>query len=256
MARQSPRGFVSLSIKETGSSTRASSQGTAVIMQGRSIERAWKPIGGRERISMVNPFRPRFHLNRDEAILPSSWAITERAREATNRFFDDSSMKMFPGGAGGLIGEDCKYLYSEQGYIPTIWSLLANCYDYSVQMEQLGNPLPVLFTSIDSTGKSKVLPSVTSPYHRVPGFKNSHPNQRSRRPLADAQSATIPEGSGPTRTPHKVGDDCAMARRNLRGQHRPCTNKKFPSPQGGDDHGGILGGQASLTLGPDLDTST
>ncbi|RJE22070.1 hypothetical protein PHISCL_05576 [Aspergillus sclerotialis] len=98
-------------------------QGTAVVMQGRYLEhKALKSIGGRERISMVTPFRPKSPLIRDESILTGSRAISnwselyhgytdyrlevleerlrekrksERIREDTKRPFDCESMRRF-----------------------------------------------------------------------------------------------------------------------------------------------------------------
>ena len=92
-------------------------------MQGRYIEHAvLKAMGGRERISMVPPFRPRDPSIRDEVILTGSRAISnwselyhgyteyrlelleerirrkvkeERIREATKRKFNTSEMKDF-----------------------------------------------------------------------------------------------------------------------------------------------------------------
>ncbi|KAL4922002.1 hypothetical protein BDW62DRAFT_217849 [Aspergillus aurantiobrunneus] len=49
---------------------RGPDMGYAVVMQGRYLEhQALKALGGRERISMVTPFRPRDPLVRDEIIL-------------------------------------------------------------------------------------------------------------------------------------------------------------------------------------------
>ncbi|PYH81020.1 hypothetical protein BO82DRAFT_416623 [Aspergillus uvarum CBS 121591] len=56
---------------------RGPAMGTAVVMQGRYIEhQALKAQGGRERISMVTPFRPRNPSIRDELILTGSRAIS------------------------------------------------------------------------------------------------------------------------------------------------------------------------------------
>ncbi|RAH68480.1 uncharacterized protein BO66DRAFT_377416 [Aspergillus aculeatinus CBS 121060] len=56
---------------------RGPARGTAVVMQGRYIEhQALKALGGRERISMVTPFRPRDPSVRDELILTGSRAIS------------------------------------------------------------------------------------------------------------------------------------------------------------------------------------
>ncbi|KAE8385717.1 hypothetical protein BDV23DRAFT_176060 [Aspergillus alliaceus] len=56
---------------------RGPAMGTAVIMQGRYIEhQALKALGGRERISMVTPFRPRSPFIRDELVLTGSRAIS------------------------------------------------------------------------------------------------------------------------------------------------------------------------------------
>ena len=52
-------------------------QGTAVVMQGRYLEhQALKAIGGRDRISMVTPFRPKSPSIRDETVLTGSRAIS------------------------------------------------------------------------------------------------------------------------------------------------------------------------------------
>lgn len=92
-------------------------------MQGRYIEhQALKAFGGRERISMVTPFRPKSPWVRDETILTGSRAISnwselyhgyteyrlelleerlrlkrkqERQREATRRAFDIAGMRAF-----------------------------------------------------------------------------------------------------------------------------------------------------------------
>lgn len=92
-------------------------------MQGRYIEhQALKAFGGRERITMVNPFRPKSPWVRDETILTGSRAISnwaelyhgyteyrlelleerlrlkrkqERQREATRRAFDIPDMRAF-----------------------------------------------------------------------------------------------------------------------------------------------------------------
>ncbi|PYI14022.1 hypothetical protein BO99DRAFT_437730 [Aspergillus violaceofuscus CBS 115571] len=56
---------------------RGPAMGTAVVMQGRYIEhQALKAQGGRERISMVIPFRPRDPSIRDELVLTGSRAIS------------------------------------------------------------------------------------------------------------------------------------------------------------------------------------
>lgn len=92
-------------------------------MQGRYIQHAvMKAMGGRERISMVTPFRPRNPLIRDEVLLTGSRAISnwselyhgfteyrlelleerirlklkeERTREATKRKFNITDMNLF-----------------------------------------------------------------------------------------------------------------------------------------------------------------
>ena len=92
-------------------------------MQGRYIEhQALKSIGGRERITMVTPFRPKSPWIRDESILTGSRAISnwselyhdytdyrlevleerlrakrkaERVRELSKRRFDCESMRQF-----------------------------------------------------------------------------------------------------------------------------------------------------------------
>lgn len=92
-------------------------------MQGRYIEhQALKAFGGRERITMVNPFRPKSPWVRDETILTGSRAISnwyelyhgyteyrlelleerlrlkrkqESRREATRRVFDIAGMRAF-----------------------------------------------------------------------------------------------------------------------------------------------------------------
>lgn len=92
-------------------------------MQGRYLEhQALKSTGGRERISMVTPFRPKSPMIRDESILTGSRAISnwselyhgytdyrlevlearlrerrksERIREDTKRPFDCESMRQF-----------------------------------------------------------------------------------------------------------------------------------------------------------------
>ncbi|GKZ67836.1 hypothetical protein AnigIFM50267_002388 [Aspergillus niger] len=56
---------------------RGPAMGTAVVMQGRYIEhQALKALGGRERISMVTPFRPRNPSIRDELVLTGSRSIS------------------------------------------------------------------------------------------------------------------------------------------------------------------------------------
>ncbi|KAJ0414773.1 hypothetical protein BJY00DRAFT_320784 [Aspergillus carlsbadensis] len=56
---------------------RGPAQGYAVVMQGRYLEhQALKALGGRERISMVTPFRPRDASVRDETILVGTRGIS------------------------------------------------------------------------------------------------------------------------------------------------------------------------------------
>ncbi|KAL4897263.1 hypothetical protein BDV59DRAFT_198668 [Aspergillus ambiguus] len=56
---------------------RGPGMGTAVVMQGRYIEhQALKALGGRERITMVTPFRPRDPSIPDEIVLTGSRAIS------------------------------------------------------------------------------------------------------------------------------------------------------------------------------------
>jgi hypothetical protein len=57
---------------------RGPAQGYAVVMQGRYLEhQALKALGGRERISMVTPFRPRDVNVRDEVILVGTRGISD-----------------------------------------------------------------------------------------------------------------------------------------------------------------------------------
>ncbi|KAL3454226.1 hypothetical protein BJX65DRAFT_302012 [Aspergillus insuetus] len=57
---------------------RGPAQGYAVVMQGRYLEhQALKALGGRERISMVTPFRPRDASVRDEVILVGTRGISD-----------------------------------------------------------------------------------------------------------------------------------------------------------------------------------
>ncbi|KAL3457671.1 hypothetical protein BJX64DRAFT_302448 [Aspergillus heterothallicus] len=59
---------------------RGPAQGYAVVMQGRYLEhQALKAVGGRERISMVTPFRPRDVRVRDETILVGTRGISNLA---------------------------------------------------------------------------------------------------------------------------------------------------------------------------------
>ncbi|KAL2802778.1 hypothetical protein BJX63DRAFT_437552 [Aspergillus granulosus] len=59
---------------------RGPEQGYAVVMQGRYLEhQALKALGGRERISMVTPFRPRDPNVRDETILVGTRGISNLA---------------------------------------------------------------------------------------------------------------------------------------------------------------------------------
>ncbi|KAH7142075.1 hypothetical protein EDB81DRAFT_691542 [Dactylonectria macrodidyma] len=56
---------------------RGPDMGTAVILQGRYIEHAaLKALGGRERISMITPFRPKSPFVRDELVLTGSRSIS------------------------------------------------------------------------------------------------------------------------------------------------------------------------------------
>jgi hypothetical protein len=57
---------------------RGPAQGYAVVMQGRYLEhQALKALGGRERISMVTPFRPRDVNIHDEVILVGTRGISD-----------------------------------------------------------------------------------------------------------------------------------------------------------------------------------
>ncbi|KAJ5380063.1 uncharacterized protein N7496_002491 [Penicillium cataractarum] len=56
---------------------RGPTMGTAIILQGRYIEhQALKALGGRERTTMITPFRPKSHMFRDESVLTTCRAIS------------------------------------------------------------------------------------------------------------------------------------------------------------------------------------
>ncbi|KAL3490256.1 hypothetical protein BJX62DRAFT_252073 [Aspergillus germanicus] len=66
---------------------RGPAQGYAVVMQGRYLEhQALKALGGRERISMVTPFRPRDVNVRDEVILVGTRGISDLEEMYPNYF--------------------------------------------------------------------------------------------------------------------------------------------------------------------------
>ncbi|OJJ61489.1 hypothetical protein ASPSYDRAFT_131039 [Aspergillus sydowii CBS 593.65] len=67
---------------------RGPAMGYAVVMQGRYLEhQALKAVGGRERISMVTPFRPKNPLVRDETILVGVRGISNLT-ELYPQYFD------------------------------------------------------------------------------------------------------------------------------------------------------------------------
>ena len=60
--------------------TRGPTMGTAVILQGRYIQHAALAAIGKERVSIITPFRPRDPLVRDEILLTGSRPISDQAR--------------------------------------------------------------------------------------------------------------------------------------------------------------------------------
>lgn len=55
-------------------------QGTAVILQGRYIQHAALKAFGKERISMITPFRPRNPMAKDEVVLTGSRPISDQSQ--------------------------------------------------------------------------------------------------------------------------------------------------------------------------------